>query len=395
MLLWYFRAPRAARTRTSTPDASSTATSRSSCCSASCSVRLTGVAIWFTTIQVGARTIGLMVDVEFHWLWATEWVCFSVEVAAGYAFVKVGKRLDGPRSSPAARALRDLGVAEPVLHQRHPVVAADAGRGSARRRVAGLLQRELLAVAALSNVRGAMALAALSACIVINTLELERPRRAALVRRAARFGAPMVAMPVLAVWFVAVLPEDSREWLLGGSVAMMMFVGITAGAALLIGAYAVVALVVKRLYINGATATLLMALAFGATAAGEFVREGARKPYTIRNVLYSTSIYACRGRRATSQRRHGRRSVSAARRRALCQRSSQASRREGRTRAVRRVPHGPRRQCARRAHTRVVRTIRCGSTSRSSSTRRASCRRSRATPTTSRHSFNICAGRPQ
>src|SRR3954464_10262577 len=53
---------------------------------------LTGVAMWFTTIQVGARTIGLMID-QFHWLWATEWVCFSVEVVAGYAFVRAGKRL--------------------------------------------------------------------------------------------------------------------------------------------------------------------------------------------------------------------------------------------------------------------------------------------------------------
>src|SRR5690349_18711609 len=53
---------------------------------------LTGVAIWFTTIQVGARTIGLMID-QFHWLWAAEWVCFSVEVAAGYAFVRVGRQL--------------------------------------------------------------------------------------------------------------------------------------------------------------------------------------------------------------------------------------------------------------------------------------------------------------
>ena len=35
---------------------------------------------------------------------------------------------------------------------------------------------------------------------------------------------------------------------------------------------------------------LLLGLAFGATAAGEFVREGARKPYTVRGVLYSTSI---------------------------------------------------------------------------------------------------------
>jgi hypothetical protein len=71
---------------------------------------------------------------------------------------------------------------------------------------------------------------------------------------------------------------------------MMMFVGVAAGASFLIGGYAVVALIIKRLYIGGATATLLLALAFGATGAGEFVREGARKPYTVRDVLYSNSI---------------------------------------------------------------------------------------------------------
>ncbi len=34
----------------------------------------------------------------------------------------------------------------------------------------------------------------------------------------------------------------------------------------------------------------MLGLAFGATGAGEFVREGARKPYTVRGTLYSTSI---------------------------------------------------------------------------------------------------------
>jgi hypothetical protein len=99
-----------------------------------------------------------------------------------------------------------------------------------------------------------------------------------------------VRLPALAVWYVAVIPEDSRSWLMGGSIAMTMFVGIAAGASVLIGGYALVALLIKRLYVNGATALLLLALAFGATAAGEFVREGARKPYTVRGMLYSTSI---------------------------------------------------------------------------------------------------------
>src|SRR5580765_6640126 len=40
---------------------------------------LTGVGMWFTTIQISPRTIGLMVS-EFHWMWAIEWTFFSLEI---------------------------------------------------------------------------------------------------------------------------------------------------------------------------------------------------------------------------------------------------------------------------------------------------------------------------
>ncbi len=249
---------------------------------------LTGVAMWFTTIEVGARTIGLMVD-RFHWLWATEWVCFSVEVCSGYAFVRVGRRL-GDRARMqllvlyAAAAWLSLFFINGILSWQltpgeDPLGGVWQGFFNASF-WPSLLFRTIVA----------MALGSLAACVVINTLELPREGKAALIRRAARFGAPMIAMPVLALWFVAVIPADSRSWIMGGSIAMTMFVGIAAGASVLIGGYAVIGLIVKRLYVNGATATLLLALAFGATGAGEFVREGARKPFTVRGVLYSTSI---------------------------------------------------------------------------------------------------------
>jgi hypothetical protein len=77
---------------------------------------------------------------------------------------------------------------------------------------------------------------------------------------------------------------------LGGSPAMMMFFMISVGASVAIGAYAVIGLWMQKLYINGATGTLLILLAFGATAGGEFVREGSRKPYSIRGVVYSNAI---------------------------------------------------------------------------------------------------------
>nr|HEX4313079.1 cytochrome c [Kofleriaceae bacterium] len=249
---------------------------------------LTGVAIWFTTIEVGARTIGLMID-RFHWLWAVEWVCFSVEVCAGYAFYRCGKQLsDATRlkllALYAVASWLSLFFINGILSWQ--LTPGDDPTGGVWQ---GFFNASFWPSLGFRTIV-ALALGALAACVVINTMDLTRDERAALIRRAARLATPMVAMPILGVWYFAVIPADSRQWILGGSIAMTMFVGIAGGASLLIGAYVVIGLVVKRLYVSGATATLLVALAFGATAAGEFVREGARKPYTVRNVLYSTSI---------------------------------------------------------------------------------------------------------
>jgi len=250
---------------------------------------LTGVAMWFTTIQVGARTIGLMVD-EFHWLWATEWVWFSIEIVAGYAFYRFGPRLDD--KTRRILLLVYAGAAWMSLFWINGILSWQLTPGKWLEGAgmwAGFFNASFWP-SLLFRTAVAATLGALVACIVINTMDLPRDAKAALIRRASRFAAPIALMPVFAGWFMYVIPADSRQWLMGGSMPMTMFVGVAAGASTLIGAYVIVGLIAKRLFINGATATLLLGLAFGATAAGEFVREGARKPYTVRGVLYSTSM---------------------------------------------------------------------------------------------------------
>jgi mono/diheme cytochrome c family protein len=120
--------------------------------------------------------------------------------------------------------------------------------------------------------------------------DLDRSARTVLINKAAHFLFPMAAMPFLSAWYFGVMPEDSRRMVFGGNIVMTLFMGLATGASVLIGLYAAFALLLKRLYINGATATLLLALSFAATAGGEFVREGVRKPYSIREALYSNSL---------------------------------------------------------------------------------------------------------
>ncbi len=250
---------------------------------------MTGVAMWLTTIQVSAPTIGLMVD-EFHWIWATEWTCFAVEITAGYMFLRWGPRLpDGVR----LKLLITYSVASFFsLFWVNGILAWQLTPGTWLRSGdvwAGFFNPSFWP-SLLYRVAVSSTLAGLAAIAVINTMPIERAARHALIARAARFLLPMAAMPVLGLWYVAVIPDDSREWILGGSVAISMFLGLAAGASLLIAAYALLGVVWRKLYVGGATAGLLLALAFGATAAGEFVREGARKPYTIRQVLFSNAI---------------------------------------------------------------------------------------------------------
>ncbi len=251
---------------------------------------LTGVAMWFTSIQVGARTIGLMID-EFHWLWATEWTFFVAEIFAGYAFYRYGPRLrDSARMtlllSYTFAAWCSLfwinGILAWQLTPGDWVVNHDVW--------AGFFNPSFLP-SLLFRTIAAMTIASLVGCVVINAVpELEKEARTQLINLAAWFLAPMILMPALGGWYLLVMPDDSRSWVLGGSPAMTIFMQMAFGASLLIGLYAAVGLIFQRLYINGATATLLCALAFAATAGGEFVREGARKPFTIRQALYSNSI---------------------------------------------------------------------------------------------------------
>ena len=251
---------------------------------------LTGVGIWFTSIQVSAPTIGEMVF-HFHWIWATEWTFFCLEVVAGYCFYRYHDQLSARTCLTllvlyAFAAWMSLFWINGILSWQltpghwlttHSIVDGFLNPGF----WPSLFFRTIVC----------MTLAALIGCVVVNVIpDLSREQRQELINKAAHLMIPMLAMPGLGAWYLYSMPSDSRSWVLGGSPAMMLFFMISVGASLAIGGYALIGLWLQKLYINGATASLLLLLAFGATAGGEFVREGSRKPYTVRHVLYSNGI---------------------------------------------------------------------------------------------------------
>jgi len=251
---------------------------------------VTGVGMWFVSIQVSPRTIGMMVE-EFHWIWAIEWTFFSLEITAGYCFYRNAARLDD-RSRMTLLSIYSI-ASWFSLFWINGILSWQLTPGAwpeTHYVWAGFFNPGFFPSIIFRTVT-AMTIGALMACIVINWMpELSRSQRTQLINRAAHFLAPMILMPLLSLWYFGTMPPDSRQMVMGSSFVMTLFAGMATAAALLIGLYAWLGLIWQKLYINGATATLLCALAFGGVAGSEFVREGVRKPFTVRKTLYANSI---------------------------------------------------------------------------------------------------------
>ena len=251
---------------------------------------LTGVTMWFASIQVSPRAMGVLVD-EFHWFWATEWTFFCTQVVSGYSFLRYKDRLSG-RGRMLLLAFYSV-AAWFSLFWINGIFSFQLTPGlwvPAHNVWSGFFNPSFWP-SLLYRTVAAMAIAALAACAVINFAgPPESEARRELMSHVALFLAPMVLIPVLGVWFLASMPPDSRSWVLGGNATMTVVMGIGIGASLLIGVYALGAFWYSKFYLNGFTAALLCAIAFAATAGGEFVREGVRKPYSIHQILCSNYL---------------------------------------------------------------------------------------------------------
>jgi cytochrome d ubiquinol oxidase subunit I len=251
---------------------------------------LTGVGLWFTSIQISPRTIGVMVQ-EFHWIWAIEYTFFWLEIIMGYLFYRYGNSL--PHSFRMMLLVGYTLGGWFSLFWINGILSWQLTPGNwveTRNVWSGFFNPSFWPSLIFRTVTS-LTIGSLVACIIVNTMrDLPQNDRQSLINRISHLLAPLALMPFLGVWYVMTMPSDSRSWILGGSPAMTMFLTLSIVTSMMIGFYAFFALIKQKLYMNGATATLLCALAFLATAGGEFVREGARKPYTVRQVLYANSL---------------------------------------------------------------------------------------------------------
>ncbi len=258
---------------------------------------VSGIGIWFTIAVVSPRATSVLIH-NFVWGWAVEWVLFVVEIVAGYCYYYGWDRLE-PRRHLAIAWIYAIasygslvvinGILAFMLTPGDFFTAAGAKHYDAAF-WSGFFNPTFLPSLMLRSL-SALALAGLFACVVVNlSPRYTRDERTRIINYAAYCLAPLALMAPTSLWYFNHVPEASRIMAAGGAIAMTLFLAFGIVCSLMIGAYAYFALIRHKQYVSLSTALLLSAMALVTTGAMEFVREGIRKPYVIREYLWSNGI---------------------------------------------------------------------------------------------------------
>lgn len=260
----------------------------------------TGVGIWFS-IGLSSPSATSRLIHFFVWAWATEWCFFLIEIVAGYVYYYGFGRLRPALHLAtvwiyAVAAFFSLVIingiltfmltpsrwADMVVEDRHFNAGAFFWIG---------LFNDTYWPSLIMRTVSALALAAIFVAVIVNVQRhYTRDERQRIINVGAYFMAPLALMALVAPWYYAELPAPAQRMIRGAAAAMMLFMMFGIAASVLITAYAYFGLIRAKRYIALETALLLLGMAFIATGAMEFVREGVRKPFLIYDVLFSNGI---------------------------------------------------------------------------------------------------------
>lgn len=251
---------------------------------------LTGVGIWFSISLVSPDATSALIH-QYVWGWATEWVFFLVEIVAGYVYYYTWGKLS-PRQHNiiawiyAFTAFMSLVIINGILtFMLSPGIWLET-----RDFWDGFFNPTYWPSLVLRTI-SLMSLVGLFVAVIANLVKgYTREERHQVITEGGKWLIPMALMAPVSIWYFANVPEESRNMVMGGAIAMTLFFLFGVAASTLVGFYAYFGLVWRKRYINLETAVLLGMIAFIATGAMEFVREGVRKPYVIYGYMYSNGI---------------------------------------------------------------------------------------------------------
>lgn len=250
---------------------------------------ITGVGIWFIIALVNPAATSFLIH-NFVFGWAAEWVFFVVEIAAAFVYFYMFGRMDS--STHLKVGWLYFIAAWMSLFLINGIICAMLTPGAWAENLnfwvgffnpsffPSLVFRTFIAIM-IAAIYGYFS----ASCTKDEKVRVEMTRFSA---KWALFG--LVATGVSSIWYLSVLPEPAHSLVMGKSPTIVAMLPWGLGGLIVLMALMLGAGIIRPSYNLKPVAAIALCSGLAVMGSFEWIREAARRPYVINEVMYSNSI---------------------------------------------------------------------------------------------------------
>jgi cytochrome bd-type quinol oxidase subunit 1 len=250
---------------------------------------VTGVGIWWTIGLTSPETTSALIHI-FVFGWAAEWAAFVVEIAAAFAFYYLWNRLT-PREHVIVGCIYAVSAwISLVLITGITAFMLTAGGWTPEHGFFPAFFNPSFLPQVLLRTGGSLVLGALGIAFHASFHPQRADLKDMVIRMVSQWAvAAMLLIVIGSGWYILVMPDHAQLNLMRAPILLTMTL-LNFSVALIVIAALAWGLVSGARWITPPSALLLLLAGAVATTTGEFVREGARKPYRIENYILAPGV---------------------------------------------------------------------------------------------------------
>ena len=250
---------------------------------------VTGVGIWWTIGLTSPETTSALIHI-FVFGWAAEWAAFVVEIAAAFAFYYLWDRASPREHVIIGWIYAGAAWISLVLITGITAFMLTSGGWSKEQSFFAAFFNPSFLPQTLLRTGGSIVLAALGIAFHVSFHSDGAGLKDRVIRVVSQWAlAGMALIAFGSVWYLVATPDHAMLNMMRAPILLAM-TALNFSVSLVVIAALAWGMVSGARWITPPSALLLLLAGAVATTTGEFVREGARKPYRIENFLIAPGV---------------------------------------------------------------------------------------------------------
>jgi cytochrome bd-type quinol oxidase subunit 1 len=251
---------------------------------------ITGVGIWFTISLLSPAGTSILIH-AFVWFWATEWVFFLIEVVTIFLYYFLWDKIDDKLHLIIGFIYFLAGFFSLVLINGIISFQLTPGKWLSSGNIWDAFFNPTFIPSTIARFGFCVVLAAVYSTLVLSFQKDKNVKKIASRLSGVFILTGFILSFIGSIWWVNVIPAEIKSNFLGGNLVLSNFYKfyIYTGLALFVISFIFLFFIPK--YVNIVTSIFLLIIAFSSFAYFEYTRERARKPYIIRDYLYSNGLH--------------------------------------------------------------------------------------------------------